>query len=452
VLAATAVVVAFQNQQSAHPVVQALFLTLLCALSLAFAAGLAGSLGLGRRLPGPTGLVVVQLLVSLCAVRAARFESGLGVAGPPSLAAVLSWGAALAALVALWGVGRSAAWGFWATLALQATMLVLVVEATPYLDDVPLYVNGGLHDLVQGHLPYGGSTPNPFGPQETAAYLASELVRDGHILIGFPYLPGILLADLPGYAAGDYRYAHLAALLVLAVVWRRLAVDRAGRALAVLAVMSPYTARLVGAGWVEPMVMLGVGALALAVARGWRARGVLAVAFLLASKQYVAPVIAFLVPVWRRLGWRVVAAGVLLAGVVTLAFLAWGPSEFWHDVVATQPLQPYRPDSISLVVALGNHWGVPPSWALTVLPLAGGLLASAVVALRGRPGAATTAAALALGVLVTLLLSKQAFMNYYATVVAGLVTAAIAWPLDSRDEPDVAIPTPTEVGAAPPRE
>ncbi len=33
VLAATAVVVAFQNEQSAHPVVQALLLTLLCVLS-----------------------------------------------------------------------------------------------------------------------------------------------------------------------------------------------------------------------------------------------------------------------------------------------------------------------------------------------------------------------------------------------------------------------------------
>ena len=256
----------------------------------------------------------------------------------------------------------------------------------------------------------------------------------------------MLLGDLPGYVIGDYRYAHLAAVLLLAVVWRLLAVDRAGRTLAVLAVMSPYTARLVGAGWIEPLVMLGIGVLALAVARGWQARGALAVAFLLASKQYVAPVIGFLVPVCRRLGLRVVGAAIVLAGVLTLAFLAWGPSEFWHDVVAMQPLQPYRPDSISLVVALGNHWGVPPPWALTVLPLAGGFLASAVVGLRGRPGPATTTAALALGLFVTLLLSKQAFMNYYATVVAGLVTAAIAWPLDSRNEPEADTPTPTEVG------
>jgi hypothetical protein len=426
VLATTAVVVAFQNQQSAHPLVQALLLTVLCLLSVAAASGL----GLAQRLPGRSGLVVVQVLVSLCALRAGHFEAALSVAGPPALAAALSWGAVLAALVAIWARGRGAAVAFWVTLALQGVMLALVVHATPYLDDVPLYVTGGLHDLVHGHLPYGGSVPNPFDAQETARYLAPELVRDGRILIGFPYLPGMLLAEVPGYLAGDYRYGHLAALLLLVVVWRRLSVDRTGRMLALLAVMSPYTARLVGAGWVEPLVMLGVGVLALAVARGWQARGVLAIAFLLASKQYVAPVVAFLVPVWRRLGLRVVVAGVLLAGVLTLVFLAWGPRDFWHDVVATQPLQPYRPESVSLMVALGNEWGVPPSWALTVLPLAGGVLVSALVGLRGRPGATTSAAALALGVFVTLLLSKQAFMNYYATVVAGLLTAAIAWPRD----------------------
>jgi hypothetical protein len=422
-----AVFVSFQRDQSGHPLLTALVLTALLVVCVLAVVGSLPRVPIDPRVTARLG----QGLVTLAVLRAGIVEAGLDVSGPSWLSGLVVPIAVVAAVVAVWAPpSRLATGAFAALLAAQAFYLGLVIDATPYLDDVPLYVVNGLREAVHGRLPYGGSVANPFDAADTVRYLAPELVRDDRILIGFPYLPGVLVAELPGYLLGDYRITHLVSLVLLAVVWWRLAVDQVGRGLAVLAVLSPYTAQLVGGGWVEPPIMLGLGCTALAVARGWRVRGAVGLAFLLASKQYAAFVLPFVVPVWRRLGWRAVVAAALAAGVLDLAFFAWGPTAFWHDVVTTQLIQPYRPDSISLVVAVGNHTGVPPAWLLTLLPLVGGLGVSSLVSVRGRPGATATAAAMGLGLFAVLLLSKQAFFNYFAVVEAGLVTAAIAWSLD----------------------
>ena len=74
--------------------------------------------------------------------------------------------------------------------------------------------------------------------------------------------------------------------------------------------------------------------------------------------------------------------------------------------------------------------GEVPPVALAITPFVGGLVASTVVGLRGRPGATSASAAFGLGLLAAVLLSKQSFANYFLLVEMAVFTAAIAWPID----------------------
>jgi hypothetical protein len=356
----------------------------------------------------------------------------------------------VAGLVAVVGHGRVRAVGFGLAVTTQLVVMVVLVHLGAPSGDVYLHLDGAVRDLLHGHSPYGGSIMNPYTAAETARYIAPEMVRGDTITVGFPYLPATIISDVPGWLVGDPRYSHVAAVLVMALVWWRLADDRTGKVLAVLAVASPLMIPVATAGWVEPPIMAALAVTALAVRRGWKARGALGVAFLLASKQYGVAALPFLLPVWRRLGTTAVAAGVALAGALCVGFFAWGPSGFWNDVVTYLPLQALRTDSVSLLVVISQELGPPPSWVTSVVPLVVGFVVSAFVAVRLRAGATASAASFALGLLATVLLSKVAFANYFALIQAGLVTAAIAWSGDVRDgSAEHDSPTPTEVGAAP---
>ncbi len=197
---------------------------------------------------------------------------------------------------------------------------------------------------------------------------------------------------------------------------------------------------IVTSGYVDPYVALAVAVLALAQLRGSRVAMAGSIAFLVAGKQYVALVIPFLVPVGRRAGWRVVVIGVLMGGLVDLAFWASAPGPFWHDVVHTQLVQPLRPDSISLLVSLDSAVGPLPDIAFSVGPFAAGLLVSGFISLRGRPGATTSAAAIGLGLLAAVLLSKQAFANYFLFIEVALITRRVTWPADG---PYASTPVPS---------
>jgi hypothetical protein len=393
-------------------------------------------------------LLATRVLVGLAVVVVAGQTVGFHPGGETTGAAM---GALflVAGLLAVVGHGRLRAMAFGLAVATQVVVMVFLVHRGAPSGDVYLHLDGAVRDLLHGHSPYGGSIMNPYTAAETARYIAPEMVRGDTITVGFPYLPATILSDVPGWLLGDPRYSHVAAVLVMALVWWKLADDRTGKVLALLAVASPLTTPVATTGWVEPPIMAALALTCLAVRRGWKAPGALGVAFLLASKQYGVAVLPFLLPVWRRLGTTAVAAGVALAGALCVGFFAWAPSGFWNDVVTYIPLQAYRTDSVSLLVVVSEELGRPPSWVTSVVPLVVGFVVSAFVAVRLRAGATASAASFGLGLLATVLLSKVAFANYFALVQAGLVTAAIAWSGDVRpreDERDD--PTLTEVGEA----
>ncbi len=423
-------VTGLQFHQSPHQLLTALVLTLLLVGLLLV------TVGPGRRWR-ITGAWADPARVAPVVVALSVVVTGFQLADP--VAVPLVGRVALAASYTLLGLlacraprGRGTAWFLVFLLAHAALTLVALHAATPIID-VKVFLHDGVHALLSGHDPFGGSIANPYSPARTDLYWAPSLIEGNRILVGFPYLPGLLVAEVPGYLLGDPRLGHLAALLLLAVLLRRLATDDAGRALALLAVASPLATGLTMNYLVEPVVMLALGLLVLAVRRGTSGRGALSLALLLASKQYVVVMLPVLLIVRRRLGLAPVLAGTALAIAVTSAFLAADPGGFWHDVVTVQLLQPYRPDSISLLVAVGNTWGRPPEWVTGALPLVAGLLVSTLVAVRTRSGATATALCVGLSLMATVLLSKQAFPNYYALVQAALVMASITWPGDDTD-------------------
>ena len=124
---------------------------------------------------------------------------------------------------------------------------------------------------------------------------------------------------------------------------------------------------------------------------------------------------------------RVILISVGLAASVTLPFFVVNPAAFWK-AVAGAPGAPLRPDSLSLLVFSVNDFGWPPPWTYGVLPLLGGGLTALILALRAPRRPAAFAAGVGLTLLVTILLSPRAFMNYYFLVSGAFLIAAVAWP------------------------
>jgi hypothetical protein len=403
-------------------------------LAAVVVAGLVALLGPARWVSRPTrwdSLVLARAVVCLSVVFAAGFVFvTLDEGAPP-------WVAATGALVfVVFGVACALSSGaresrLW-TILLGAWLLISIVAVvgSDSLIDVRYLIEGAARGLLHGHDPYGGSVPNPYSPAMTQRYVAPDFVDGDRILVGYPYGPALLLAEIPGYLIGDARFAHLAALLVLAMVMRKLATDDTGRTLAILAIATPATPKVLDLWWGEPVVMAALGLVVLSLARGWRGRGALSLGFFLLTKQYVVFVLPLLLVVGRRLGLRTLLVGVGLAGIVGLAFLAWDPAAMVHDTVSFQLAQPYREDSTTLVIAWGQEIGRPAAWVMSVLPFVAGLAVSGAVSWRLRPGPTAAAACVGLGFLASVLFSKQAFTNYFLLIEAALVLCCIAWPAD----------------------
>jgi hypothetical protein len=135
--------------------------------------------------------------------------------------------------------------------------------------------------------------------------------------------------------------------------------------------------------------------------------------------------------IWLIRHWltrRTILIGLGLAAAVTLPFFLLNPSAFWKAIVEYQLIQPFRSDSVSLLVSSVNAFGWPPPWTFGVLPLAAGGLTALALALRAPRTPPAFAAAVGLTLLVTILLSKEAFMNYYFLVGGAFLIAAVAWP------------------------
>lgn len=319
-------------------------------------------------------------------------------------------------------------WAFPLFLVVHAAATIVFLRSSQIPIDVQVFLHDGSIAVLHGHNPYAMTFPDIYPSQLSDLFYGPGVVMDGRITYGFPYLPVSLLVAIPGQLLGDVRYSQLIAMLVTALVLRRLASDQVGRAAAVLGVASVSAIPVLNAAWTEPTIVALLACLVLALERRRYSFVAVFLGLLLVSKQYLVVTVPTLWLIRQFLTRRVILIGLGAGAAVTLPFLLVNPAAFWKAIVEFQLVQPFRADSISLLVSSVTAFGWPPPWTYGALPLLGGGLTAIALALRAPRTPAAFAAAIGLTLLVTILLSKQAFMNYYFLVSGAFLVAAVAWP------------------------
>ena len=364
-------------------------------------------------------------------------------------------------------------------LLTHLAMGIWVIRATPMPKvDVQVFQRDASAALLAGTNPYAITFPDVYDGK--LPVYGPGVAEGGRLKFGYPYPPLSLLLALPGHLLGDFRYAHLLALTlaggliayarpaererktkregnaelrrqrrglnVLVPVIPTAEVDAAAAtarsaAAAALLLFTPRGFFLVEGGWTEPFAILMLAATVFAAGRKgmrWAALLPVALGLLLACKQYVvllAPLVLLLpaalpasLPGVRRLNARgamLLTLALLVAAAVSLPLVLWDVGAFMHSAVTLQFRQPFREDALSYLVpwvAAGRE--MPPVW--TCFAAAG---IAALLALWRCP---RTPAGFAAGVAVVFFAffatNKQAFVNYYAFVIAALCCALAATP------------------------
>jgi hypothetical protein len=323
-------------------------------------------------------------------------------------------------------------------LGLHLCLGVWMIRSSPLPKiDVFAFQQIGAEALLAGKNPYTIEMPDIYhGTQQERdrAVYGQGLSEGGKLKFGFPYPPLSLYLSTIGYvAAGDHRYAQLLALTLAGalVAW-----SRPGRVAALAAVLLLFTPRaffIIGRAWTEPFVVCMLAATVFCACRGLRVLPI-ALGLLLASKQYLVfalPAVFLLAPRERR------GLIVLLGGAIATAALVSAPLVFWdlhafvHSAGTVQKLAPFRTDALSYLVWMHNQWRTTPGVGLAFVAMAVGIV---VAIWRSPRDASGFAGAMALTFLPFIAFNKQAFANYYLSVIGALCCAVAALPLVRKSE------------------
>ena len=373
----------------------------------------------------PRWVVPLAAAVAGVGVIAGQLVMALGFTDHPGAALALG-GLALVTAVGAVVAPRV----FWLHLVVAAALHLFYVRGPEPVIDVSYYLRDSTAALLDGRNPWSLTFHNPYSAAETARLFAPDLVDGDRILIGYPYLPGSLAVYVPGHLLGEVRLVSIAALLAgTALVWR-MTTDVVGRLLVATLPLTALALLVSVHYWVEPVLVLAAALLAWSLRRGSRLGGGAAVVLLLTAKQYAIVWLPLERMVRRVLGVRALLVGVGVATLLVVGAFLWSPSDFWSSVVRAQFVQPYRSDSVSLAVDLVNA-GVPlPATALSVGSLLAGLGVAWWVRATAPVDATWAVLGLGLSLLATVLLSKQAFTNYFFLIHACTVFGIALWPHD----------------------
>ncbi|HEV8290553.1 MAG TPA: hypothetical protein VGP94_01455, partial [Tepidisphaeraceae bacterium] len=324
---------------------------------------------------------------------------------------------------------------------------IWIIKTTPNpFIDVFVFQQESADALLHGRNPYSMTFTNIYG--EGSFVYAKELQVDGHVNFGFPYAPLSLLMIIPGYLAGDHRYAQLVALVIAAGL---VAFARPGIIATLAAILLLTTSRVfmvLELGWTEPLVILWLAATVFCACRYPRATPYM-LGLLLASKQYtilIPPLAALLVTpyfAWRGYGKLLLKAFLVIA-VVSLPLILWDPHAFMRSAVTLQLKQPLREDALSYLLWWYWHVDKEAAKAMTWLPFAGVAVMIPLCIWLWPRNAGGFAGAVAMVYFTFFALNRQAFCNYYFLVIAAMCCAIAALdheprpdPLTSRAEPEV---------------
>lgn len=345
-------------------------------------------------------------------------------------ALLIMLGCGLLGGLAVWGTLRPSRVGAVVSssaIGAYAISTIWLVERRPVPSDVTMFLTDASTAILHGHNPYRLTFSSPYSPELTTLFYGPGVVADGRITYGFPYPPAALLWGIPAHLVGDVRLAGLLALAGLAIALLIHGPGSRDRLVALLIGGPPALAWMIAMGWTEAptAALLGFAVLAARLRRFLLAAALLGL--LLASKQYFVVALPCL---WLLRSFATKARVAVLgfsAVAITLPFAALDFSAFWKDIVTYQLVQPLRPDSMSLLVSSVERLGWPGHAWFGVLPLGMGIMVSCALALKAPPTLASFCAAVAISLLTTILMSKQAFVNYYffpgiALILASLTT------------------------------
>jgi hypothetical protein len=306
-------------------------------------------------------------------------------------------------------------------------------------NDVQIFAQEGARLLSEGKNPYSVRMPNVMGA-DLPFYAAGATDKDGKLPFGYPYLPLSLFFSLPGYWLGDFRFAHVLALVGTAWFLAYARPSSTSQLAATLFLLFPPTTFVLLMSWIEPVTLFCLGATLWCYFRAPRWL-FLALGCLLASKQYTVFLLALLpLLISEKERWRPLllqSVGVALAICLPMALWDWGG--FYRSVIEIQFKQPFRTDSLSYLVTFFDATGQQLS------PLFGfaALLFGLGLGLRFAPRTATLwCSAGALAYLGFFAFNKQAFANYYFWPF-GLLAAAVAIALPANFQGVESLETPT---------
>jgi uncharacterized membrane protein len=320
---------------------------------------------------------------------------------------------------------------WWSFVVLYAVLLwlVLATQTNSITTDVGLFQVDAVDAIFRGVNPYSITFLDLYDASSSTQFYGEGVSVDGILQFGFPYFPLSLLLVAPFEALfGDYRIAHAIAIVLSGVLIGQTSVANGSRVAGVVFLLLSPSFILVQGGWTDPLVAL-VGTATVYLAVRTPALNGFATGLLVAVKQYavlVALPSLLLLPRPYTVG-RVVShyarAGAVFV-VLTLPFVAWGPSHFYSSVVALQFVQPFRRDSIAIPAMFANQFESLPRLVSIGIPLLIVLGLSVIVVLKAPSGAQGFALGSALVLLTAFVLSKQAFDNYYLVPLAFLCSGA----------------------------
>jgi hypothetical protein len=344
------------------------------------------------------------------------------------LCSMLLVAAAVICGVMLAGDDRTRRWLLPVLVGLHLAVGWVVVQQ-PTGIDVHVFQMEGSQALLRGQNPYAMTFRDPYPPASSAMFYGPGVSMNGILQFGYPYLPTTLLLAIPGYLAGDTRYATLVATAISALLIGYARPGRGSTIAAAALLVTPAFPLMAYAAWTDSFVLM---LLALVWFCQCRARWALpyAAGLLLSSKQYmivVAPLALLLIDrPWTlrsiaRFGLRAFVTGC----IVVLPLALWDPKAFWHSAVALQFHQPFRPDALSYLVWLKPS--DPGKWLLLPFAFAGAMYA-VLWPVRRRISFALGMAMVLFAFFAT---NKQAFANYYFLVIGALCVAAAAEDADA---------------------
>jgi hypothetical protein len=307
-------------------------------------------------------------------------------------------------------------------LILHAVISGWIVRAMPLPTiDVFLFQQDGSAALMAGANPYTLRFPDIY-PRD-AGFYGPGLSVNGWLTFGFPYFPLSAILVVPGQSlAGDFRYAHVAAVTIAGALMGYARPGPVAMLAACLYLFTPRVFHILHQGWTEPLVVLLLAATVFCACRV-RHAAPYTFGLFLAVKQYLvlAVPLAWMLAAATRLSvWALLVRSALVAAAVTLPFLFWDPRAFIESVVTLQFYQPFRHDALSYPAWIASRGGPPLGGVIAFVPAAVAVIVSVTLAARTPAG---TAGAIALVYFAFFAFNKQAFANYYFFVVGALCCA-----------------------------